>query len=56
LTPGEVERLAQELVEKMQTAGHPFILGSECDVLSVPGKETEILGKVDAFMRCAYYV
>lgn len=52
LTAGGVERLAQNLVEKMHAAEHPFILGSECDVLSVPGKEAEILAKVDAFMRC----
>ena len=52
LTAGEVERLAQDLVKKMHAAGHPFILGSECDVLSVPGRETEIFAKVDAFMRC----
>jgi uroporphyrinogen-III decarboxylase len=52
LPAAEVRRMAQGLVEKMHATGHPFILGSECDVLSVPGKETEILGKVDAFMRC----
>ena len=53
LTVTEVERLAGELIEKMRAAGHPFILGTECDVLSVPGKESEILTKVDAFMRCS---
>ncbi len=53
LTTAEVERLARDLSEKMFAAGHPFILGSECDVLSVPGKEAEILSKVDAFMQCA---
>jgi uroporphyrinogen-III decarboxylase len=53
LTAAEVARLADELVANMRAAGHPFILGSECDVLSVPGKETEILAKVDAFMRRA---
>jgi uroporphyrinogen-III decarboxylase len=51
LTVAEVERLAKSLVEKMREAGHPFILGSECDVLSVPGSEREILAKVEAFMR-----
>ena len=56
MTAGEVERLAQELVDKMHAVGHPFILGSECDVLSVPGKEMEILGKVDAFLRCPVHV
>ncbi|MFA5266318.1 MAG: uroporphyrinogen decarboxylase family protein [Opitutaceae bacterium] len=53
LTVAEVARLSGELIEKMQAAGHPFILGSECDVLSVPGREREILGKVDALMGCS---
>ncbi|MFT3870738.1 MAG: uroporphyrinogen decarboxylase family protein [Nibricoccus sp.] len=52
LTIAEVERMAGELLAKMRAVGHPFILGSECDVLSVPGSEQAILGKVDAFMRC----
>jgi hypothetical protein len=47
----EVERLARELLEKMQATGHPFVLGSECDVLSVPGSEREIMAKVEAFMK-----
>lgn len=50
LTVAEVERLAAELLEKMRATGHPFILGSECDVLSVPGSEREILAKVEAFL------
>ena len=53
LSVPEVERMTNELLERMRAAGHPFILGSECDVLSVPGSESEILGKVDAFMRCS---
>ncbi len=53
LTVADVERLSTELLEKMRATGHPFILGSECDVLSVPGSEEEILSKVDAFMRVA---
>ena len=51
LTVADVEVLSGELLEKMRASGHPFILGSECDVLSVPGSEKEILAKVDAFMR-----
>lgn len=50
LTVGEVKRLSLELMEKMAETGHPFILGSECDVLSVPGCEREIMAKVEAFM------
>ncbi len=53
MTIGEIERIARELVGKMHAAGHPFILGSECDVLSVPGKEQQLWAKVDAFMRCS---
>jgi len=52
LSVTEVERMAEELLAKMRAAGHPFILGSECDVLSVPGSEREIISKVNAFMRC----
>ena len=51
LTVSDVETLSRELMAKMQAAKHPFILGSECDVLSVPGSEVEILSKVDAFMK-----
>ena len=52
LSVAEVERLARDLLEKMRATGHPFILGSECDVLSVPGSEREIMQKVEAFMKC----
>jgi uroporphyrinogen-III decarboxylase len=44
---------ASELIRRMMTTGHPFILGSECDVLSVPGKEDIIKNKVHAFLGCA---
>ena len=46
----EVKRLSAELTQRMRALGHPFILGSECDVLSVPGHERTIVEKVDAFM------
>jgi hypothetical protein len=48
----DVERMACDLLGKMRETGHPFILGSECDVLSVPGAEAVIRGKVNAFVRC----
>ena len=47
----EVRRLSVELTQRMRAAGHPFILGSECDVLSVPGHERTILEKVEAFLQ-----
>lgn len=48
----KVRTLAEELLEKMSATGHPFILGSECDILSVPQCEVGIRSKVDAFMQC----
>jgi uroporphyrinogen-III decarboxylase len=48
----QVERQACELLHRMAEAGHPFILGSECDVLNVPGATAVIRGKVDAFVGC----
>ncbi len=51
LTISEVERLTCELLANMRMTGHPFILGSECDILSVPGSEREILAKVEAFLK-----
>lgn len=50
----EVERLTRELLSRMQRAGHPFILGSECDILSVPGCEKAIMSKVMAMLTCQH--
>lgn len=51
LSVEEVEALADNLLRKMKECGHPFILGSECDILSVPDSEREITSKVEAFLR-----
>lgn len=48
----KVKTMAEDLLEKMSATGHPFILGSECDILSVPNCEATIRSKVDAFMQC----
>jgi uroporphyrinogen-III decarboxylase len=47
-----VEQLTADLVRRMRQTGHPFILGSECDVLSVTGSHETICAKVDRMMRC----
>jgi uroporphyrinogen-III decarboxylase len=47
----EVRRLSVELIDRMRAVEHPFILGSECDVLSVPGHERTIMEKVEAFLE-----
>jgi uroporphyrinogen-III decarboxylase len=48
----KVVELSRDITIRMRQAGHPFILGSECDVLSVPGREQTIRDKVNTFMTC----
>ncbi len=50
LTVGMVKQMAEETVQRMREVQHPHILGSECDVLSVPGRHDVIAGKVEAFL------
>lgn len=40
-----VQEETRELRRRMAQTGHPFILGSECDILSVPGHEGTIMAK-----------
>lgn len=47
----QVRQLSADLTQRMRDAGHPFILGSECDILSVPGCEDTIRAKVEAFLN-----
>ncbi|MBM3495900.1 MAG: hypothetical protein FJX72_16485, partial [Armatimonadetes bacterium] len=53
LSVADVEEIAAETCSRMRETGHPHILGSECDVLSVPGRHEVIAGKVAAFMSCS---
>lgn len=46
----EVQRRTAELADNMASCGHPHILGSECDVLHVPGASDAIWRKVDAML------
>lgn len=48
-----VYELAMELLTKMKGTGHPYILGTECDVLSVPGSHEIISRKIGAMYRAA---
>ncbi|MFH0938847.1 MAG: uroporphyrinogen decarboxylase family protein [Planctomycetota bacterium] len=50
-TKEEIVAQAREIVAKMKAVDHPFILGSECDVLSVPGYEELLREKVSAFLN-----
>ena len=50
ITRMNIIQQSRELITRMKAVGHPFILGTECDVLSVPGCETAIMAKLDALM------
>lgn len=50
ITVAEVARRTAETIRRMRAVGHPYIAGTECDVLSVPGCERIILGKVCAML------
>jgi uroporphyrinogen-III decarboxylase len=52
ITLEAVEATATELRQRMAAIDRPFILGTECDVLSVPGCEAAIASKVDRMMAC----
>ncbi len=52
ISPDEVAEMSSGLLEEMAAVGRPFILGTECDVLSVPGSEQIIRDKVDVMMGC----
>lgn len=46
----EVRRQTGELLQQMADCGHPHILGSECDVLHVPGASDTIHRKVNLML------
>jgi len=50
-TRSQVSDSSRELIARMREIGHPFILGTECDVLHVPGCECTIKSKLDAIME-----
>jgi len=52
MTVSQVAEQTRELLKRMRAVGHPFILGSECDILSVPGHQAAIQEKVATFLTC----
>ena len=50
ITKEQVREQTISLLENMKKTGHPFILGSECDVLSVPGATATIMEKIEAML------
>ncbi len=52
LSVADVQDQACDLLSRMKQSGHPYVLGSECDVLSVPSAHEAIVEKINAFMGC----
>ena len=51
-TPEKVEEITRELHNRMEATNHPFILGSECDILHIPGMDDELNSKVSRIFTC----
>jgi uroporphyrinogen-III decarboxylase len=51
ISESQVCDLTRDLAARMRACRHPFIAGTECDVLSVPGHEATIARKVMALLR-----
>ncbi|MFA5043758.1 MAG: uroporphyrinogen decarboxylase family protein, partial [Kiritimatiellia bacterium] len=51
ITRTQVVERSRDLRRRMKAIGHPFVLGSECDVLYVPGSVETITDKVNAFVH-----
>lgn len=49
----KVAQITRELLEKMRHCGHPHILGSECDVLHVPGAADSLWRKIEILLGSA---
>jgi len=47
-----IPKMVREIEERLGPSAHPFIVGSECDVLCMPGYEDVIKRKVAAFCAC----
>ncbi|MDK2971802.1 MAG: hypothetical protein PWP23_1557 [Candidatus Sumerlaeota bacterium] len=50
----KVRAICGSLRERMEATGHPFILGSECDVLCVNGHERGIMAKAREIAQCSH--
>lgn len=49
-----VGAMADDIAQRMRDTGHPYVIGSECDVLSMPGYEKAIMAKVQRFCSCGH--
>ena len=52
ITVADIRRMSIEYIARMKATGHPYVLGTECDVLSVCGCEKILMTKVMAIVNC----
>lgn len=52
ITVDQVKAMSRDLAARMRAKNHPFMLGTECDVLCVHQAKDVIASKVLAFMTC----
>ena len=52
ITVEQVKEMSRDLAARMRAKNHPFMLGTECDVLCVHTCKDVIASKVQAFMSC----
>ena len=53
ITVEQVKEMSCDLAARMREKNHPFMLGTECDVLCVHEHKEVIARKVEAFMTCS---
>ncbi len=53
ITVDQLTEMARDLATRMREKAHPFMLGTECDVLCVHEHKEVIARKVAAFMSCS---
>ncbi|MEI6787616.1 MAG: uroporphyrinogen decarboxylase family protein [bacterium] len=53
ITVEQVKEMSRDLAARMREKKHPFMLGTECDVLCVHEHKEVIARKVEAFMTCS---
>ncbi len=55
ITVDQLKEMARDLATRMRDKNHPFMLGTECDVLCVHDHREVIDRKVQAFMTCSLH-
>jgi hypothetical protein len=50
----DLETLCHQYHAKMKASGHPYLLGTECDVLCIDGCQKTLIDKAMAIVNCKH--